>query len=238
LVEKDKPLTYMETHSGRGLYDLNSTEAQKNKEFESGIEWVLKKQVISENEPYIKAILDIRKFYGRWTYPGSPKLGGYFLRDCDSMHFMELHPQEIVYLRKNMEGPNVHIHHRDGYEGVLGISPPTPRRGMVLIDPSYEVKEEYSKVVGFIEKLHRKWPEAVIVLWYPLFTCYYEKMKERILDLNLKDTYCNEVVFGGLKKEARDVYGSGMLVVNCPFGSEEKMEACKRLLNNRCISLV
>lgn len=134
-IEKDNAITYMETHSGRGLYDLNSPEAQKTGEAKQGIEVVLRTNIFPDSHPYMKAITYIRKRYGQEIYPGSPALAKYLLRPKDQIQLMELHPQEIVYLRENVAGPNVHIHHRDGYQGALALSPPHPTTRTHLYRP-------------------------------------------------------------------------------------------------------
>lgn len=229
-MEKDNAMTYMETHSGRGLYDLNAPEARKTGESKEGIEAVLEAKVFPESHPYMRAIAYIRKRYGKEIYPGSPALAKYLLRPKDQLQLMELHPQEVVHLRKSMAGANVRIHFKDGYEGALAISPPTPRRGLIFIDPSYEIKKEYQSMVGFIEKLHRKWPEATMVLWYPMLKAnLHEEMRDRLLELGLKNILLNEIQFSEPGK-AKGLYGSGLLVINCPFEAEAGVEECKAIM--------
>lgn len=229
-MEKDNAMTYMETHSGRGLYDLNAPEAQKTGESKEGIEAVLEAKVFPESHPYMKAIAYIRKRYGEEIYPGSPALARYLLRPKDQLQLMELHPQEVAHLKKSMAGANVHIHFRDGYEGALALSPPTPRRGVIFIDPSYEIKKEYQSMVAFIEKLHRKWPEATIVLWYPMLKAnLHEEMREKVLELGLKNVLLNEIQFSE-PGSTKGLYGSGLLVINCPFGAEAGIEGCKTIM--------
>lgn len=229
-MEKDNAMTYMETHSGRGLYDLNAPEARKTGEAKEGIEAVLEAKVFPESHPYMKAIAYIRKRYGQEMYPGSPALAKYLLRPKDQLQLMEMHPQEVIYLKKSMVGANVHIHFRDGYEGAFALTPPTPRRGLIFIDPSYEIKKEYQNMVGFIEKLHRKWPEATIVLWYPMLKAnLHEGMREGLLKLGLKNVVLNEIQFSE-PGNAKGIYGSGLLVVNCPFEVEEGIEECRTVM--------
>lgn len=232
LIIKEKPLSYFETHAGRGLYDLESPEAQKTGEAKMGIISVLRDKVFLDTHPYLQVLKNIHSRYGNQFYPGSPVLADYFLRPMDSLHLMELHPQEIVFLKKNLKKPNIHIHFRDGYGGVLALSPPIPRRGFVFIDPSYEVKNEYSLVVEFIKKLHNKWPEAIIGLWYPkLKSSYHEKMVQNILGMNLKNTLINELDFAD-SDTCKGMYGGGMLIVNAPFGVDQIiMETADKLSN-------
>lgn len=231
-LENDNAITYMETHSGRGLYDLNSPEAQKTGEAKSGIEAILEAKVFPETHPFIRTINQIRKRFGRNIYPGSPALAKFLLRPKDRLELMELHPQEIVYLRKSVEGANAHVHFRDGYKGVLEFSPPRPlQRGIVFIDPSYEIKNEYQDVVAFIQNLQKKWPEATIVLWYPMLKArLHEDMREKLLKLEgkapIKNVVLNEIEFSN-PLNTKGLYGSGMLLMNVPANTEEKIKDCK-----------
>ena len=163
-------------------------------------------------------------------YPGSPLIAHHILRANDHLHFMELHPQEIKHLKQNMKHNNCHVHFRDGYEGVLAISPPKARRGLVLIDPSFEVKQEYETCVSFMAKLHKKWPEACIVLWYPLLHSeHYKSMLKKLADLNFQKHQHYQWVFsqsreGDHKDQSeKGMKGTGLFIVNCPWGIENEL---------------
>ena len=153
LTRKPRPISYMEPHAGRGLYDLSAPEAQKTGEAALGIA-----RVTLPDGPYAQALAATRAQHGENTYPGSPLIAQTLLRDADQLHLMELHPAEHAALRRNLMGANTHIHHRSGPEGVLALSPPKPRRGLVLVDPSYEVKTEYESTAAFARALVAKWP--------------------------------------------------------------------------------
>jgi 23S rRNA (adenine2030-N6)-methyltransferase len=175
LLAKDRPISYAETHAGRAFYDTSSPEALKTGEALMGIESLLLNQSGSSDD-YIELIRKIRQERCNGSfYPGSPYIAKRLLRTQDEMFLMELHPKEVTYLYglRKMQGCRTHIHHRNGYEGVLAISPPQHRRGLVLIDPSYEVKSEYDAVADFALKLHNKWKEAVLMIWYPILSQGY-----------------------------------------------------------------
>lgn len=217
MVKKPKPLTYMETHAGRGLYDLNCAEAKKTGEAKEGIGLELDNQK-QPNDSYMRVVGATRQRFGCSFYPGSPWIARQILRSEDSVHLMERHPGEYPALKRLMGQTGAHIHHRDGYEGVLALAPPTPRRGLVLIDPSYEIKDEYTQVAQFIPALHRKWPEAVILLWYPLLAeGRHKAMIALLLEVGLPGTEIHETIFstsGG----SRGIRGSGLFLLNSPFG--------------------
>jgi len=230
---KDKPVSYMETHAGRGLYNLFSEEAIKTGEAKLGIIDCLKHKRHLLNKDYLGAVEKVQKILGKEFYPGSLMLARILLRDEDELNLMELHPQEYDALHHIMfDFKNVHTHKRDGYEGVLALAPrrpPNPSRGFVLIDPSYEVKEEYDKVVNFIAKLHKKWETAVVMLWYPILKERYHKdMIARLTDMGFPKTYRNEVTFPSLKN-MEGIKGSGVFVLNMPFGAEEKLDNMRAL---------
>lgn len=216
MTAKPRPISYMETHAGRGLYDLAGPEAAKTGEAKDGIERVLAEGAVPDGDPYLGAVAAARAKHGRTAYPGSPWIAQHLLRDDDQIHLMERHPAEAPALRRLMQGSGAHIHERDGLEGVLALSPPTPRRGVVLIDPSYEVKAEYDAIAAFIPALHKKWPEAVILLWYPLLAdARHETMIAKLTRAALPRLDRDERVF---PDRGQGLRGSGLLIANAPFG--------------------
>lgn len=208
LTEKARPITYMETHAGRGLYDLGAPEALKTGEAQFGIE------ATTPSGAYGKALAEIRSIHGPKAYPGSPLIARTLLRDIDRMHLMELHPTEHAALRKSLKGKGAAIHKRDGYEGVLAISPPTPRKGLVLIDPSYEVKTEYQAVPSFIRKLVKRWPEVTILIWYPILPDAHHKTLLKAIAPHPFQLWEVPVDMG----KGKGMTGSGMIGVNLPYG--------------------
>ena len=225
LAQKDKPLTYIETHAGRGLYDLLSAMALKTNEAAFGIESVLKARKIPAGHPYLTLLNRLHSEIGNRYYPGSPFIAEALLRPTDTLHLMELHPQEYQALFRLMRYPNTHLHNRDGFEGALAICPPTPRRGMVFTDPSYEVKTEYEKTAKFVLKLHRKWAEGVIGVWYPILReNYHFDLIKPLQDADLPKFYNAEILFRHPKTA---MLGSGILFVNTPFGTQSGLDAIK-----------
>lgn len=228
LLAQKKPLTYIDTHAGRGLYDLSSPEAEKTGEAKAGILRLLDEGAIPEG-PYLDLLRKVRAKYGATAYPGSPLIAQMLLRSMDMLHFTELHPREYAALRENLHGRNLDIQQRDGYAVTMAISPPTPRDGLVLIDPSFEVKMEYEQAAEFVISLHQKWPEAVIMLWYPMLkTGYFELMAEWVEKANLPGFYRHESVFHN-PEEVRGMYGSGLVAVNLPQACVDALEEADAL---------
>ena len=164
LTAKPRGIAYVETHAGRGLYDLAAPEALKTGEAARGIGRVAPDPAT----PFGRALAAARAAHGPDAYPGSPLIARTLLRPQDRLTLMELHPAEHRALRAALAGPGVAIHRRDGFEGALALAPFTPRRGLVLLDPSYEVKTDYAAAAGFVRRLLAKWPETAVLVWYPV----------------------------------------------------------------------
>ncbi|MFN3276402.1 MAG: 23S rRNA (adenine(2030)-N(6))-methyltransferase RlmJ [Paracoccus sp. (in: a-proteobacteria)] len=215
LTRKDKPLTYLETHAGRGLYRLDSPEAARTGEALAGIRRALAEGWLPADHPLIRALDAIRAVRGPLAYPGSPLIAAHFLRFEDRAQLAELHPAEYAALR-DVAGFAA-LHHRDGFEMAQALCPPTPRRGMLLIDPSYEVKSDYATIPRQIGLIARKWNVGVIALWYPILT------DNRHLEMTAElrgahpDALSSEVRFAPLR-EGHAMAGSGMFILNPPWG--------------------
>jgi 23S rRNA (adenine2030-N6)-methyltransferase len=217
LTEKDKPLTYIETHAGRGLYRLDAAEARKTGEAALGIG--RHEAAFPEDHPYRRRLAQVRGWYGADAYPGSPLVAALSLREGDRMHLAELHPQEHAALTEAMAPFGAHVRREDGLAMALALSPPTPRRGLVLIDPSWEVKDDYTAIPRLVAALHRKWNVGIVALWYPILTDARHLPMLEALTAAAPGALRHEVAFGPAREGHRMV-GSGMFVVNPPYGME------------------
>ncbi|OIQ32846.1 MAG: 23S rRNA (adenine(2030)-N(6))-methyltransferase RlmJ [Alphaproteobacteria bacterium MedPE-SWcel] len=220
MTRKDKPVSYLETHAGRALYDLASAEAQKTGEAARGID--MARDWFARDHPYARVIDAVQAEHGSNSYPGSPRVASELLRPGDSLHLAELHPQEAQALRAAMRGTGAKVHLQDGFEMAQSLAPPTPRRGVLLIDPSYEIKSDYTRIPGIISKLHRKWNVGVIMLWYPILRDGpHPDMLAALEAQGLPDSVRHEVRFPPARAGHRMV-GSGLFVVNAPFGFSQE----------------
>ncbi len=224
LLRKDKPLRVLDAHAGSGLYDLGSREARRNAEHAGGIARVL---AAPDPPPALMPYLDaVRACNGSGRlrrYPGSPRLAHSLLRPVDHLVLMELHPRALALLRRLYgRNPQVHVHERDCFEGLPGLLPPPERRGAVLIDPSYEVKDDYARVVELLADCYRRWPTGVYLLWYPLVRGRAgERLPARVAALGIRRVYHLAVEVEG--KGYDGMRGSGMLVVNLPYGVDAQL---------------
>jgi 23S rRNA (adenine2030-N6)-methyltransferase len=137
------------------------------------------------------------------------------------MHLAELHPQEHAALAEAMAPFGAHVRKEDGFAMALALAPPAPRRGMVLVDPSYEVKEDYPAIPRFVAAIRRKWNVGIVAVWYPILTdARHLPMVEALMSA-APDAFRHEVTFGPVREGHRMV-GSGMLFVNPPFGLDDE----------------
>lgn len=215
LTRKDKPLSYLETHAGRALYDLSSEASEKTGEAARGI--VLAEKWFAPDHPYIRVLNAVRAEAGPNAYPGSPMVAAHLLRDIDQIDVAELHPGEIVELRDAMANYAVGCHQLDGWQMAMSRCPPDPRRGMLLVDPSFEIKSDYDDIPDFFRKIHRKWPVGILALWYPILFDERHKPMTAALRATIPDATLHEVRFPPARA-GHGMVGSGMFVVNAPYG--------------------
>lgn len=219
MAAKPKPLSYFETHAGRGIYDLDAAEARKTAEAAAGIDLVERLGWFAADHPYMRALARVRAAHGARSYPGSPMVAASLLRPGDRMWLAELHPQEVAALRQVMAPFDATVEQRDGIEMAMSLCPPVPGRGVMLIDPSYEVKDDYAEMPKFLRRLHRKWGVGVLMLWYPILTSQAHLPMLAALGEAFAQGLRHEVRFAPAREGHRMV-GSGLFILNAPYGFE------------------
>ncbi len=232
MAQKAKPFTYLETHAGRALYDLTGAEAVKTGEADQGVRLV--DDWFAQDHPYAQSLAKVRATYGDNSYPGSPLLAAQILRSTDPIFLSELHPQEFAGLQDVMKPLGAICDQRDGWEMALSRCPPDPRRGILLIDPSFEVKTDYQTTPEIIAKLHRKWPVGVIMLWYPILTDAPHRDMTQDLQKAIPDGLLHEVAFPPARAGHR-MTGSGLFVVNPPYGLDKELARLSALFARRTV---
>ena len=215
LTAKPKPLSYLETHAGRGLYDLAAPESEKTGEARAGITRALAQDWLAGDHPLRRALADTRARHGASAYPGSPLIARHFLRPGDVAHLAELHPAEHEALAA--VAGFAHLHRQDGFAMAQALCPPTPRRGLLLIDPSYEIKADYDRIPAQIARLARKWNVGLLMLWYPILRDAPHLPMLRALEAQHPEALRHEIRFPPAR-EGHRMTGSGMFIVNPPFG--------------------
>jgi 23S rRNA (adenine2030-N6)-methyltransferase len=236
LTKKDKPFFWLDTHAGRGLYDLKSAEAQKIKEYESGI---LKfYDAIKDKTDLPPTLQRYRDFIqklnpdGVTKYPGSAYLAAKIMRPTDKLFAYELHKGEYPYLEKTLKNYiNSTTRFEDGFKGLKSHIPPqTIKRGGVLIDPSYEIKDDYANTAKAVINAYQKWPQGIYMVWYPILDkAFHTNLIGPLKALNLpvEDFIIDEWHFGDVD---RGMKGTGMVILNPPYGCTDNINKIKGLL--------
>jgi 23S rRNA (adenine2030-N6)-methyltransferase len=230
LTRKDKPLTYIETHAGRGLYDLAAPEALKTGEAAQGVGRLEAR--FPADHAWRRLLDRVRDLKGQGAYPGSPFLAALALRPGDRIHLAELHPQEHAALSYHLAPYDVSIRQEDGIAMALSLTPPTPRRGLMLIDPSWEVKTDYDTIPKAVEDIARKWNVGIIALWYPMLEAGLHVQMLARLQRSFPDGLRHEVRFPPVR-EGHRMSGSGMFIVNPPWGLAEEAARITRIFNRK-----
>ena len=173
LTLKDAPLRFIDTHAGAGRYDLRSAEARRSPEWRDGIARVLKASppavIASLLEPYLRAVGPHDASGMPASYPGSPAIAQALLRPKDRIALCEAHPEEKEKLVAALgRDARLSIVGTDGYVALNAYLPPKERRGLVLIDPTFEEPNEASHVEEALARAIRKWPTGVYVAWRPI----------------------------------------------------------------------
>lgn len=214
LAQKDKPLTYIETHAGRGLYRLDDAAARKTGEAARGIGAV--ETTFPLGHPLLKVLQETRATHGPAAYPGSPLIARSLLRPGDSLHLAELHPQEYEGLHKVM-GRSARLHRADGPPLALSLAPPEPRRGLCLVDPSWELKDDWAALPRFMARLHRAWPVGVLMLWMPLLASGVHEEGLAAVARALPEARLHRIGFAPARP-GHGMIGSALVLVNPPWG--------------------
>jgi 23S rRNA (adenine2030-N6)-methyltransferase len=218
LTGKDKPLVFIDTHAGAGGYSLDSDQAGMHREFDQGIGrlWDLRDppEAIARYLELVKAFNKTDKLR---AYPGSPWFARQLLRPQDRLELFELHPADLELLSRNFhKARRVRLHREDGFKGCLGLLPPVERRGLVLMDPAYEVKSDYLQVIATLTKAHRRFHTGTYLIWYPVVERHrIDGMARALKHSGIRDVQQFEL---GIRAEDRTGMGScGLFVVNPPW---------------------
>ena len=165
--------------------------------------------------------------------PGSPALAQQWLRPQDRALLLELHPQAQQRLKQNVGKIRASAHTRDCYEGLTALVPPPIRRGLVLLDPSYEVKQEYRQIAALAVCAHKRWANAIYAIWYPLLPA----ARQRALLAALEQSGMPRILLTELTvadgTDQSGMYGSGMLIVNAPWQIDNTLAALLPAVANR-----
>ncbi|HLU03950.1 MAG TPA: 23S rRNA (adenine(2030)-N(6))-methyltransferase RlmJ [Advenella sp.] len=222
---KDTPYWVIDTHAGAGVYDLTDAWAEKTAEFRDGVErlWHLP-HLPALLANYIDHVQQLNDHGSLSVYPGSPWIALQLMRPADRLRLFELHPTEITHLDENIQmqsrdvARQVSVFEKDGFTGLLSQLPPAPRRGIILIDPSYEDKNDYRHTLTAVRDGLKKFATGCFAVWYPLVrrkeVHELQKQLEKISDAGWVHV---RLAVKRPPDNGYGLYGSAMFVVNPPY---------------------
>ncbi len=223
LSKKDKAFEYIDSHAGAGLFSLQSDHAEKLHEYTNGI-GKLNAQDWPELALYFEIINSFNETGSFVYYPGSPLIARHFLRSQDRAWLYELHPTDFDLLKSNIGSDRqIRVKQEDGYKGLLSLLPPLSRRGLVLIDPPYEVKTDYQQVVNTVVLAHKKFSTGTYAIWYPVVDrSRIDQLEKNFIDSGIKNIQRFELAIAP-DSHASGMTSSGMIVINPPWTLMKKM---------------
>ncbi|WP_332399155.1 23S rRNA (adenine(2030)-N(6))-methyltransferase RlmJ [Vibrio metschnikovii] len=226
LQQKETPFVYHDTHSGVGRYDLTHEWSEKTGEYKQGIGRLWQQaDTPAEIDSYLEAVKALNQGEELHYYPGSPRIARAHLRAQDRMVLSELHPSDYPLLEQEFaRDRQVAIYKQDGFARLKASLPPKERRGLVLIDPPYELAKEYRDVVQAIAQSHKRWSTGIYAIWYPVVNrCDIEDMLDGLANLGIRKILQIEL---GVAPDTnqRGMTASGMIVINPPWKLESEMQ--------------
>lgn len=242
LRKKDKAFYVHDTHAGAGAYVINSDMMQKKQEYLSGIAALYDYAgPCDEIKRYVALIRCFNEANALTSYPGSPLISQAMLREQDRMCVTDLHGTDIPLLRQALgRDRRIKVKQMDAYEGLLSMLPPKEKRGAILIDPSYEIKNEYTILPQKVGHALTKFPNGVFAIWYPVLRRSDTENFIRRLDAILRSkNQANplsalriELNIAPDREDGFGMVGSGMYVINPPYILRPMMDQVLPILNN------
>ncbi|WP_313953814.1 23S rRNA (adenine(2030)-N(6))-methyltransferase RlmJ [Accumulibacter sp.] len=221
LGRKDKAFWVIDTHAGAGSYALDSAQAAKLAEYREGIGRLWgRKELPPAVADYVELVRGVNPSGGLKVYPGSPDFALWTTRAQDRLRLFELHSRDVLRLREHFAsfGTRVMVEHSDGFAGLKALLPPPPRRALVLIDPAYEDKHDYDRVIHALKDCLQRFPGGTYLLWYPQLT----RLEAHDLPLRLKRLPASNWLHVTLRvrtpaADGFGMHGSGLFVINPPW---------------------
>jgi 23S rRNA (adenine2030-N6)-methyltransferase len=228
LGQKDKPFWYVDTHAGAGLYALDAGFATKLAENQGGIARLWERDDLpAPLAEYVDLVRSLNPDGQLKAYPGSPWLAQLTMREQDKLRLFELHSTESKVLMDNFRnfGRRVMIGATDGLEALKSVLPPPPRRALVLIDPSYEVRSDYIGVIDALKDGLKRFPTGTYALWYPqLVKPESRQLPEKLKKLPAEDWLHVTLQVSSFGPDTVGMTGSGMFIINPPWTLKQTLQ--------------
>lgn len=234
--QKDTAYTYIDTHSGAGVYALDSGYASKNAEYETGIAPLWERTDLPKPlAAYVDLIKGLNPSGKMRYYPGSPYVADKAMREQDRLRLFELHPADAKILADNFRkvaehlaaqgvvgrGKRVLVDRGDGFHALKTLLPPPSRRALVLIDPPYEDKQDYRKVRDAVDEALGRFPTGTYAIWYPVLQRMESRsFSDKLKRLQGKDWLNVSLTVTTPGPDGFGLHTSGMFIVNPPYTLE------------------
>jgi len=234
LQRKEAAFFALDSHAGRGYYDLQAPEAQKSGEAERGIQRLIETGLDAAPLSDYFAAVRARRGKRLAHYPGSPALIAGGLRPQDRALFVELMPAEARAAEREIESlGRIRTEIGDGYAALKAFLPPEERRGLVLIDPPYESLDELKQMLQAFAEAYRRWPSGIYLMWYPIRSASQRSM----VHARFEALRIPKMLFADLAIHPDDagigLAGSGLMMVNPPYGADEYLAEAYSAIHRR-----
>jgi 23S rRNA (adenine2030-N6)-methyltransferase len=224
LLRKPGPILALDAHAGAGLYDLRSESARKTGEWERGIGRLMG---LGLNEPCSDLglyLAQVMPEVGRGRYPGSCLIMARMLRDCDRLIANELHAATALTLEQTLAGfPNARVSAVDAYQCVRANVPPRERRGLVLIDPPFERKNEFQLLGRQMIEWHKRWATGLYLVWYPIKAHLPVQTLHEAAQASGFDRLWTVEMLVAPRDQPDTLNGCGVLLFNPPYTVPERV---------------
>ncbi|MEO0316157.1 MAG: hypothetical protein RI928_2613 [Pseudomonadota bacterium] len=242
LNQKPAPYMVIDTHAGAGVYQLDSDYATKSGESEEGVALLWgRDDVPAAINDYLQVISDMNPAGRLRHYPGSPFLAERLMRDQDRLRLFEMHPTDSKLLAENFRkleahaaangqkssarGTRVQMQRADGFAGLKALLPPPSRRGLILMDPSYEDKDDYRKVKVAVEDAQKRFATGTYAVWYPVLgRLESQQLPERLKRVAASDWLNVTLAIAGPAAQEQGLRSSGMFIINPPWTLEATLK--------------
>ena len=238
LAKKTKPILYLDTHAGNRLYDLTSVMAQKSYEYKNGIARIYD---VTTCPQAVKTYLEIVKAENSNStlgyYPGSSRIMQVLLRPQDTMILIELALENAKQLKYEFhDDKRVAVHHVDGYQSIKAFLPPEKGRGLIFIDPPFEEKDEFTRIIQALEVAYQRFPIGIYAIWYPIKdTAVVENFHRELKLIGFPEIITTQITIAN-KSQMLGLTSCGMAIINPPWNFANELNILVSWLDsNLCL---
>jgi len=233
LKQKEKPFFILDTHAGSGVYNLSDEKALKTGESSTGILKVLTNEKLLALAPkYFEIITKINRGNNLNLYPGSPYFIAKLSRKIDRLHFCELYNDDYIALKRNFAGQlNIRMFNENGYQHLKSDLPPQNKRGLILIDPPYEDKDEFATLIENIKLALERFATGIYMIWYPIkdivvIDDFYNQVKQT----TDKEVLRADLLIDDIRNTDK-LCGCGLMIINPPYTLDKRISELTNILN-------